>query len=83
MVSSDSPGDLDAIALQAIVELKTREAQERGSALLLTLCALKHLDDQFGEPSRDRTEDPLIKSGFQDPRTSMHDEPSARDSEGW
>ena len=39
--------------------------------------------EKLGEPSRDRTEDPLIKSESTDPRTTMHGELSARESEGW
>ena len=34
-------------------------------------------------PSGTRTLDHLIKSEFADPRTTMHDKASARDSEGW
>ena len=39
--------------------------------------------EKLGEPSGIRTLDPLIKSPAGDLRTAMHDEVSARDSEGW
>lgn len=39
--------------------------------------------EESGEPSWNRTLDPLIKSETRDLRTAMHDELSPRDSEGW